>query len=499
MKIGLFFIAISSLFGQVKPFVYKPDGIEKIRIKENTVYQSIKGEQLMFDLYLPSVKGEFPILIFLNTIGSNARTWEIYKGWGKASAYEGIAAINYDTRPGKVVEDFDSLMAYLKRNEAELEIDPERIAVYAASANMNLGMQIMMDSTRKYIRAGLAHYGGSNTTKFRMDVPVFMVRAGLDNITTNLGVDDLAQRAINAGVSLTFHNYTGGHHGYEIEDDNDYSRFLIKQSLAFIKTHLMNPNLYQSGMSEFTTPIEELIRSAEQLVKEDIHNAQNWQNLGRYQLRGKQFEKCLISYNEALKLGAGNFGDMGLKALEAAAELGDVKSAIFWTSRLQEVGWIGQWNVLDIKNYSRLKNYPDFISVYEEIKKQPNRFEMLSLIVEQGIQKGKERFDESMKFHSNPPYFSETSINWLGSRLLGRQTKKEALEVFMWNVKLYPDSPEVYDSVADAYEALQDVTQAKEWTKKAIDTSKSNTVSEKTRAEIKRLAEERTKRLEKMK
>jgi CubicO group peptidase (beta-lactamase class C family) len=49
---------------------------------------------------------------------------------------------------------------------------------------------------------------------------------------------------------------------------------------------------------------------------------------------------------------------------------------------------------------------------------------------------------------------SETDLNdWAYRMLNGRGKKKEALEIFKLNVFLYPDSANVYDSVAEAFEA----------------------------------------------
>jgi tetratricopeptide (TPR) repeat protein len=47
--------------------------------------------------------------------------------------------------------------------------------------------------------------------------------------------------------------------------------------------------------------------------------------------------------------------------------------------------------------------------------------------------------------------FSEPELNMLGYRLLAMKKMKEAIEVFKLNVEAYPQSSNVYDSLAEVY------------------------------------------------
>ena len=48
-------------------------------------------------------------------------------------------------------------------------------------------------------------------------------------------------------------------------------------------------------------------------------------------------------------------------------------------------------------------------------------------------------------------FFRESALNSLGYDLLGQKKIKDAIEIFKLNVSLYPDSADVYDSLAEAY------------------------------------------------
>ncbi|MBC7910968.1 MAG: FKBP-type peptidyl-prolyl cis-trans isomerase [Pyrinomonadaceae bacterium] len=66
-------------------------------------------------------------------------------------------------------------------------------------------------------------------------------------------------------------------------------------------------------------------------------------------------------------------------------------------------------------------------------------------------------------------YTSESDLNGLGYRLLARKRFKEAIEVFKLNVAAYPQSANVYDSLAEAYLANGDKQQAIENYRKALE------------------------------
>ena len=57
-------------------------------------------------------------------------------------------------------------------------------------------------------------------------------------------------------------------------------------------------------------------------------------------------------------------------------------------------------------------------------------------------------------------YLDERAINSLGYKLLRKEAYEDAIEVFKMNVILFPESANVYDSLADGYLANGDSLQA---------------------------------------
>ncbi len=65
-------------------------------------------------------------------------------------------------------------------------------------------------------------------------------------------------------------------------------------------------------------------------------------------------------------------------------------------------------------------------------------------------------------------YTKESNFNSLGYRELGEKNYTDAIEIFKLNTALYPESDNVYDSLADAYKKSGDTIKAVENYKKSI-------------------------------
>jgi dienelactone hydrolase len=68
--------------------------------------------------------------------------------------------------------------------------------------------------------------------------PIFIARAGLDNQWLNATVDRFIDEAIASNAALEIITHPGGHHGFDILDDDERSRTIIQRTLFFLKAHL---------------------------------------------------------------------------------------------------------------------------------------------------------------------------------------------------------------------------------------------------------------------
>lgn len=158
--------------------------------------------------------------------------------------------------------DVMDLVAHIRTNAESLGIDKDRIVLWAVSAGGIFLSQPLRDRP-PYIRCLVAYYGVLDLQGMRKEAPVsvtdetlrqysplyhlstnskstppvFVARAGLDDATLNAGLDRFVQTALANNINIDLTNHAQGHHGFDIDDDNDRSREILKRTLEFIKAH----------------------------------------------------------------------------------------------------------------------------------------------------------------------------------------------------------------------------------------------------------------------
>jgi tetratricopeptide (TPR) repeat protein len=116
------------------------------------------------------------------------------------------------------------------------------------------------------------------------------------------------------------------------------------------------------------------------------------------------------------------------------------------------------------------------------------------------LEKGEEEvsrlFPEFRQAH--PEEFDEAAINRAGYQLMSVRRFKEAIAVLKLNAEAYPESANVYDSLAEAYLSNGDKDLAVVYYRKALQAIAGDKTTEKDLLErIKKGAEEKLKELEK--
>lgn len=126
--------------------------------------------------------------------------------------------------------------------------------------------------------------------------------------------------------------------------------------------------------------------------------------------------------------------------------------------------------------------------------KAPN---ILSLIDQpDGAAKGAQMLVEARQHDPKAVLFSEGIVNYIGYEHLQAHDTKGAVEILKLNIAAYPDSPNAYDSLSDAYLADGQKELALQNAKKALDLLTSDTGDpEDRRKDIKSSAEQKVKQL----
>jgi predicted peptidase len=255
--------------------VYKVPGTDNVIIKKDIEYFAEQENRLTVDMYYPpgfNFESNIPAVLVVSgfsndaaikLVGSRQKDMSWYRSWGKLIAASGMAALLYETDSPE--EDLDILLQFLQDRADQFNINRDRIGMYSCSGHAPLALVNCMDETKEYFRCAVFYYGYLLMTdlknipeiesvsekfgflapkldaelKLRDDLPLLIVRAGLDNMPhLNSTIDHFISKAVSQNLQINFINYQEGQHGFDGYDDNDLSREIIKKTIDFWKFHL---------------------------------------------------------------------------------------------------------------------------------------------------------------------------------------------------------------------------------------------------------------------
>jgi acetyl esterase/lipase len=259
--------------------VYSIEGMDKVGVREDLVYRTLEDQELKLDIYYPRdyasgkklpaailVHGEWPPHII-----RHSKDLGVYVTWGQLIAASGVIAVNFNhratdrlTKVRDAAGDVANLVGYVRYNADDLDIDENRLCIWAFSAGMPLGMWAALRDAPPYVRCIVAYYGimdlrGAREVlpedvseetmrdfsalyyleKYGSEIaPTFIVKAGLDNARLNTTIDLFVDEAHKRGASVEPMTHPEGHHGFDVLDDNDRSREIIRRTLDFLREKL---------------------------------------------------------------------------------------------------------------------------------------------------------------------------------------------------------------------------------------------------------------------
>jgi len=259
-----------------KKVVYQIPHADAVIIRRDVEYRFTDAGVLTMDIYYPpDSKSEVPIpaVIFVSgypdpgfqkMLGCKLKEMESYISWGKLTAASGLVAITYTT--GKEpAADIQALLEYVRQNAAALGIDANRLGLWACSGNVPNALSAMMQGDRDYLKCAVLCYGlmldlqgaasvaeaskqwgfvnpcaGKSVADLPQDVPLFIARAGQDEMPhLNETMDLFLGEALAYNLPITMVNHPTASHAFDIMQDSETSREIIKQILAFMRFHLL--------------------------------------------------------------------------------------------------------------------------------------------------------------------------------------------------------------------------------------------------------------------
>jgi dienelactone hydrolase len=176
-----------------------------------------------------------PVVVFLNGVGVPIRSWDGYRTWAALVAAAGMNAVLYD---GATVEDAEAALAYLDTNAASLRIDPQRLCIFASSANGRVGVRLPQRASAARLDCAVYYYPVLDVPVVRPELPVLLVRAGIDTPMILGTIDEWVDAAVAANARVEVLNLPRHQHGFDARDDDDESRRVIRETIDFFARHL---------------------------------------------------------------------------------------------------------------------------------------------------------------------------------------------------------------------------------------------------------------------
>jgi dipeptidyl aminopeptidase/acylaminoacyl peptidase len=258
--------------------VYNVPGMARASVKKNITYKRASDRDLKMDAYLPPglrPGSELPVVIFIHggQVPSNLLTepkvWGVFISYGQLMAASGLAAITFNHRyysPTSLRDsesDVADLIKYVRDHAASLNIDSDRICLWAFSGGGPL-LSFALRDAPSYVRCMVSYYGLLDLQKARKRfpdsvtdetlrdlstlyhlkniskpmAPMLIARAGQDIPEINESVASFVQEAFVKNAPVEVINHPAGRHGFDVLNNDERSREIIRATVEFVKTHL---------------------------------------------------------------------------------------------------------------------------------------------------------------------------------------------------------------------------------------------------------------------
>ena len=258
--------------------VYSIPGVDEVTVRRDVPYRETDSGSLGFDVYYPpgaAVDDRHPAVLIVygysdaglpNVFGRSFKEMGQTVSWARLIAASGMAAILYSNR--EPVDDVQSVLRHIRDHAASLRIDGARLGLWAASGNVPLALWLLMQKEWAALKCAVLYSGymldlngatsvadmqknfpfanpcaGKSMDDVRNDVPLLVVRAGRDQFGVNESLDSFIAAALQRDLPVRMINHAGAPHAFDLFDDSEATREIIREILRFLQFHLVVPVL----------------------------------------------------------------------------------------------------------------------------------------------------------------------------------------------------------------------------------------------------------------
>jgi acetyl esterase/lipase len=264
--------------------VYSIPGVEAVTVRRDVTYRTTDSGSLSFDVYYPpgpTADSRHPAVLFVhgysdagtpNVFGRTFKEMGHPVSWARLIAASGVAAILYSNR--QPVDDVQAILQHVRDHGARIGIDASRLGLFAASGHVPLALWLLTQPERREVACAVFCCGymldvdgatsvaemqktyrfanpcaGKSMDDVRNDVPLLVVRAGRDQFGVNESLDSFIGGALRRDLPVRLVNHAGAPHAFDLWDDSEATREIIRGILRFMQFHLVGPVL-RTGHNE---------------------------------------------------------------------------------------------------------------------------------------------------------------------------------------------------------------------------------------------------------
>lgn len=271
----LLYVLMFMNFMKKKKLLYDIDESKGINIIKDSVYKQIGTNNLLMDIYTPEKsdpKAKLPVVIFVHGEGpeifiKDAKDGGLYSNYGKLLSSMGYAAITFNhprassnfSKINEVSKDILDAVEHVRKNAELWNIDVNRICVWTFSLG-GIYTGLFLNNNEKKVKCLISYYGlldiyakiSKHDDMYEKFTPeeylsnlnsnecsILIVKAAKDKTeAVNKSIDKFIQEAEANSIKYDYVIHNTGGHAFDVMNDNNETRNVIRKTLEFIKENL---------------------------------------------------------------------------------------------------------------------------------------------------------------------------------------------------------------------------------------------------------------------
>lgn len=248
-----------------KTIVLRLPEMDSVSVRRDETYLVDDDGALLMDVYTPAAADGTPPPVVAIVIGypdpqGLFRRFGWHVSWARLLAASGVAAVIYGNR--RPATDVHAVLKYVLDHGRSLGVDAGRIGLLACSGHGPVALSALMQDSKlacaaflyaftmdlngsDHVANAAKQYGcvdacaGKSAADLPASMPLLFARAGRDQFA---GLNDAMDGVIAAGLArnlpVSMVNHPGGVHAFDLEEDSEASRGIIRQVSSFFRLHL---------------------------------------------------------------------------------------------------------------------------------------------------------------------------------------------------------------------------------------------------------------------